>query len=193
MNHKRICAPPMGTFKWGNGKSKAKLDKKKNNLQLFEYKRVSQSQPSAWQKQSESCLQKREVERYPTAAKKNSGISEKVFAVFRNTAVFKNISVFKTIYKHCCKMVHNGMKVELLETPPKGQSQTGRMKQAYLFLKSCSISAPFIPRAENQGAIATAQERTEGYLSSQKLFRSAQSLKTAFKLFFSLWLFTITN
>lgn len=29
MNHKRICAPPMGTFKWGNGKSKVKLDKKK--------------------------------------------------------------------------------------------------------------------------------------------------------------------
>lgn len=86
------------------------------------------------------------------------------------------------------------MKVELLETPPKGQSQTGRMKQAYLFLKSCSISAPFIPRVENQGAIATAQERIEGYLSSQKLFRSAQSLKTrAFKLFFTLWLFTITN
>lgn len=76
------------------------------------------------------------------------------------------------------------MKAELLEMLLKGQTQTMKMNQAYLFLKSCPLSSTFTPQRDNQRATATAEVRTKGHLISWKPFQKCSELKNKGLRFF---------
>lgn len=123
----------MQACKCENGKNKVKLDNNSNKI-LFSCLNIKECQNHslligktslkvAYRKQ----VWNQAVLQLQGKIKCNkSSDSEKAFAVFRNTTVSKNIC------KHCCKMVCNVMKVELLKTSPKRQSQI--VRKASLFM-----------------------------------------------------------
>lgn len=118
----------------------------------------------------------------------NTGISEEVLAVYRNS------SICKTVYKHCSKVVCNVMNVGQPETTLKWWSQSMRIWLANLFWNHFP-----------QMLLSTIGEGQERYYYCKNknwrtfdlmntFFSCAHSWNTrGFRLFFSFWLFTVID